>query len=491
MKRWIGILSAALFCLALLTGCRRYEPVMDLTEASKEESEPSGEEMTEETAVPAETQEEMISISSDQREPVKVKGIYLTANSAGSESRMDEIIGCIDRTELNAVVIDVKDDYGRVTFEMDAPTVNEIGAVKTYIGDMAGLAQKLKEHGIYMIARIPAFRDPYLAEQKPEWCLKRSDGSIYKDNQGNAWVNPYKREVWDYLIEISKKAGEAGFDEIQFDYVRFCTERGMDDVVFDEADTQGRDKTQIILEFIQYAYEELQAEGLFVSADVFGTIISSQVDADIVGQDYGEMAASLDYICPMIYPSHYGNGNFGVDYPDTKPYETILGALKGSRDALAGYEAEETAVVRPWLQDFTASYLEHYIQYGDEEIRAQIQAVYDAGYDEWILWSAANQYHYGGLLTPEAAEEEAQAIAESRAAKAEEESIAASLAAESEAASIAASAAASSEAASIEASIAAEQASIAVSEAAAAQASSIEASIGADQAGTETAAVSQ
>lgn len=429
MKRAIGFLLCLLIIFSVLTGCRRYEPIVDLAETAdgQPESEGGPEPDLGETAETdpqsvqdsSTTEESVISISNiPERTPVKVKGIYLTANTAGSSGRMDEIIGYLDQTELNAVVIDVKDDFGNVTFEMDSPAVNEIDAVKTYIRDIEGLAGKLKEHGVYMIARIPAFRDPYLAEKKPDWCLKLADGTIYKDNKGQAWVNPYKKEVWDYLVEIGKKAGEAGFDEIQFDYVRFCTERGMGDVVFEEEDTKGRDKTQIISEFIQYAYEELTAEGLFVSADVFGTIINSATDAQIVGQSYGEMSASLDYICPMIYPSHYGNGNFGVDYPDTKPYETILGALTGSKEELKKFETdgESQAVVRPWLQDFTASYLKHYIPYGDAEIRAQIQAVYDAGYDEWILWSAANRYHYGGLLTPEAAQAEEAAIAESRAA---------------------------------------------------------------------------
>lgn len=437
MKRKTALLLFLLFCMFSLTGCKRYDPIMDLTEEGQgrengdgtmgRSSEASGEGLTEGEALeagqiknrPESAREDgIIRISSKPgRNRVKVKGIYLSANTAGSSARMDEIIRYIDATELNTVVIDVKDDFGNVTFKMDSPVVNEIDAVKAYIGDMEALAKKLKEHNIYMIARIPAFRDPYLAEKKPEWCLKRSDGSIYKDNKGQAWVDPYKREVWEYLVEIGKKAGEVGFDEIQFDYVRFCTERGMDDVAFDDADTNGMDKPQIITEFIQYAYEELTGEGLFVSADVFGTIISSPTDAQTVGQVYGEMAANLDFICPMIYPSHYGNGNFGVDYPDTKPYETILGALEGSRRELKKFEAEgkKLATVRPWLQDFTASYLEHHIVYGDAEVRAQIQAVYDAGYDEWILWSAANRYHYGALLTPEEAKAQSAAMEESRA----------------------------------------------------------------------------
>ena len=234
-----------------------------------------------------------------------------------------------------------------------------------------------------------------------------ADGGIYRDNKGLAWVNPYCQEVWDYLVEVGKKAGEIGFSEIQFDYIRFAVDRTMKDVVFDPEDTKGRSKEEAITEFISYAYDALAREGLMVSADVFGTIIRSGEDAQAVGQDYGEMARHLDYLCPMIYPSHYGDGNFGIEHPDTQPYDTILNALKGSKDVLAKAKAENEngrqAIVRPWLQDFTASYLKNYIDYGDEQVRAQIQAVYDAGYDEWILWDAGVSYHYGGLLTPEEA----------------------------------------------------------------------------------------
>lgn len=412
MKRWV----LALLCAGALAGCKRYEPIATeppvLEAEIKEEmtediTEEIKEDITEETAALAveETEAEIrLEIEESQvikkAEPVKVKGIYLSAYVAGTESMVDNIIENIDRTELNAVVIDVKDDNGRITFDMDSPVVNEIGACEAHISDMEGLAKKLKDKGIYMIARVVAFRDPYLAEMKPEWSLKTADGQIYRDKKGLAWVNPYKKEVWDYLVEVGKEAKEAGFDEVQFDYIRFSTEKSMENVVFDENDTLGRDKITIINEFIDYAGTELEKAGLYVSADVFGTIIGSEIDAERVGQRYGDMAKHLDYICPMIYPSHYGDGNFGIEHPDTQPYDTILGALTKSKEDLAGYatEGERQAVVRPWLQDFTASYLEHYITYGDEEIRAQIQAVYDAGYEEWILWSAANKYHYGGLL---------------------------------------------------------------------------------------------
>ena len=419
MRKWI---AAGVLALAL-TGCTRYEPVEEFPDIEYD-STAATEAAQESTEAETEGGEEaVISISAyPERERVKVKGIYVSAYVAGTGDMIDRIIEQMDQTELNAMVIDVKDDQGRITFAMDSPTVNEIGASKVFINDMPALIQKLKDHNIYPIARVVAFRDPYLAEQKPEWSLHVADGGIYRDNKGLAWVNPYCQEVWDYLVEVGKKAGEIGFSEIQFDYIRFAVDRTMKDVVFDPEDTKGRSKEEAITEFISYAYDALAREGLMVSADVFGTIIRSGEDAQAVGQDYGEMARHLDYLCPMIYPSHYGDGNFGIEHPDTQPYDTILNALKGSKDVLAKAKAENEngrqAIVRPWLQDFTASYLKNYIDYGDEQVRAQIQAGYDAGYDEWILWDAGVSYHYGGLLTPEEAAREEQEIQESRAEEA-------------------------------------------------------------------------
>ncbi len=398
-------LSLLLVCIVLASGCGRYEraeePVtMPAPVVVARDQEEDGREQNTNKVVDKE-----IHIVTDpivtqpQRTPIKVKGIYISAYVAGTQNLMDEIIQHIDETEINAVVIDVKDDNGRITFSMDSPVVSEIGAVKRFIPDIEGLMKKLKEHNIYTIARVVAFRDPYLPEYKPELALKLPDGSIYRDSKGLAWVNPYKQEVWDYLVEVGIEASKAGFDEVQFDYIRFSTERGVNNVVYDEADTNGRSKKDIITEFIEYAYDRLADQGVFVAADVFGAIIGGGVDSDAVGQSYGDMADHLDYICPMIYPSHYGTGYFGIDHPDTRPYDTILAALKGSKEDLGDHGTKEgrKIVVRPWLQDFTASYLDYYIEYGDEEVRQQIQAVYDAGYDEWLLWSAACRYHWGGL----------------------------------------------------------------------------------------------
>ncbi len=416
----------------LLCSCRRYEPAaldpdfdpssvkettaidVSMDETLEENDEENGDELSD-AADDLKTDED------DTRNPVKVKGIYLASKPLANESFMSSFWDNMDNTELNAVVIDIKDDYGRITYDMHGVgMVDELGTVNAIIDDMPSLMKKFKEHGIYTIARIVSMRDPYIGSVKPEWCLTNPDGTVYKDNSGYTWINPYKTEYWDYLLDIGKACAADGFDEIQFDYIRFCTDKGASDCVFDEAETNGRDKISIITEAVEYLSSNLKKEGVFVSCDVFGTIILSQVDSRSVGQDYPQLALLADYMCPMIYPSHYSAGNFGLDMPDKHPYEAILGALKRSKIALgrAYVDGEKQALVRPWLQSFTASWLGsgNYIAYDAAAVRQEIQAVYDAGYDEWILWSASVNYSYDGLLSPQEAQEESERIAESRAA---------------------------------------------------------------------------
>ena len=413
MKRWL--FAFMLTGLLALMGCSRSAETETAEETPAMPEETAAEEETSGIKViegAGENNDRTVSVrivdgenpALPGRVPQKVRGIYITGPMSGSPEAFQNILDSAAGTEINTVVIDFKDDEGRITCQIDSPVVTEIGACRPYVKDIKSLIASLKERGLYVIARVVAFRDPYLAEQKPEWSLHLADGSLYRDRQGMAWVDPYRKEVWDYLVEVGTAAKEAGFDEVQFDYIRFSTESGMSDVVFDEAVTQGRSKMDVITEFITYAYENLASQGLFVSADVFGTIIGSEIDANAVGQSYTEMAMHLDYICPMIYPSHYSTGNFGIEHPDTQPYDTVLGALTKSREVLeAAAEADghvsSQAIVRPWLQDFTASYLGegNYISYGDAEVAVQIQAVKDAGYDEWMLWSAANRYHFGHL----------------------------------------------------------------------------------------------
>lgn len=421
---------------------------------------------------------------------VKVKGIYVSGPMAGTAG-MDNLIALVDRTELNALVIDVKNDDGYLTCELDVPLVEQIGSEKHYIKDLPALVQTCKEKNIYLIARVVAFKDPILAEKMPEWSLHNSDGSIFRDKSGLAWVNPYRKEVWEYLASVGEAAIKAGFDEVQYDYVRFSTDSRMKQVDFGDS-TKGRTKTEAISGFTLYASERIHAAGGRISADVYGVVIDSEEDQQIVGQNYVEMSRSLDAISPMIYPSHYGPYNYQIPVPDAQPYDTVLAAMQASKMVLAGLDpktgkkpvsadvsgndavdaaivggeavsgnnaadaaadsqstsgtpavsgndavqnaenaqaadgaqaAEDAAAktfalskeeiaqldpttgvqatVRPWLQDFTATWVKGHISYGPEEIRAQIQAVYDAGYEEWILWNAANRYTEGGLLTQE------------------------------------------------------------------------------------------
>lgn len=437
---------------------------------------------------------------------VKVKGIYVSGPMAGTAG-MDNLIGLVDRTELNALVIDVKNDDGYLTCELDVPLAEQIGSEKHYIKDLPALVQTCKEKNIYLIARVVAFKDPILAEKMPEWSLHNSDGSIFRDKSGLAWVNPYRKEVWEYLASVGEAAIKAGFDEVQYDYVRFSTDSRMKQVDFGDS-TKGRTKTEAISGFTLYASERIHAAGGRISADVYGVVIDSKEDQQIVGQNYMEMSRSLDAISPMIYPSHYGPYNYQIPVPDAQPYDTVLAAMQASKMVLAGLDpktgkkpdpadvsgndavdaaiaggeavsgnnaadaqdaedaaagsqstsgttsvsgndaaqkagdaqaadgaqaakgaqaAEDAAAktfalskeeiaqldpttgvqatVRPWLQDFTATWVKGHISYGPEEIRAQIQAVYDAGYEEWILWNAANRYTEGGLLTQEEEEQ--------------------------------------------------------------------------------------
>lgn len=351
-----------------------------------------------------ENRDESGALENARPEPVKVKGIYVSGPVAGV-GKMDELIDLVDRTELNAMVIDVKNDEGKVTYKMQSDLVQELEASVGYIPDIRELVAKCKEKNIYLIARIVAFRDPYLAEKKPEWAVHTKDGDVFRDRKGMAWVNPYEREIWDYLVEVASQAAEDGFDEVQFDYIRFSTDVKEEEVNYGP-EAESVDKIEIITDFTEYLYGKLAPQGVYVAADVFGTVIDNKKDQMIVGQDYVEMAANLDYICPMVYPSHYYNGAYGIAVPDAEPYASIYAAASSSARELGKAPEEKCAHVRLWLQSFTAGWVPGHISYGPQQIREQIKGAYDAGYEEWILWNAAVNYQPDSLLTPEEAEAE-------------------------------------------------------------------------------------
>ena len=321
--------------------------------------------------------------------PVKVKGIYVTGPAAGSE-RMEQLIDLVSSTELNTMVIDVKNDEGNLTYKMEVPDSANLEAGIRYVKDMPALVERLHQQGIYVIARIVCFKDPVLAAARPELALRLPTGKAVMDANGLAWVNPYKEEVWDYLCTLAECASRDGFDEIQFDYVRFPI--GNDANAADYGvDMSTYPREAGLTDFFDYASKRLHEKQIIFGADLFGTIIGSDVDRDRTGQNYTSIAEQTDAICPMIYPSHYANGTFGMNVPDQYPYETIANALQLSKEELGETDSPK-GVVRPWLQCFNAIWVDGHITYGSKEVHDQIQAVYDAGYEEWFLWHASNHY---------------------------------------------------------------------------------------------------
>lgn len=352
-----------------------------------EQAEPETEQSPEETL--------RAYLENDPRTPTEVKGIFITGAVAGTAHTMPALTQLVEDTSLNAMVIDIKNDAGEVTYKMGLPLSQEIGAEVRYVSDMPQLVRQLKEKNIYLIARIVAFKDPVLAEKKTEYAVKNADGTVFHDNNGLAWVNPYKEEVWDYLIDLSKEAAALGFDEIQYDYIRFSTAKGIADAYFGE-ESEGKTKQDAINGFLTKAYETLAPMGVYVSADVFGTIICNESDGKLIGQDYVEMAKHCDYICPMVYPSHYVNNAYGIAVPDAKPYELIRAAVadgeKKLSEARSLDEDVHLAKQRPWLQAFTATWVQGHISYQGQQLKDQIRGSADAGVQEWLLWNASNNY---------------------------------------------------------------------------------------------------
>lgn len=321
------------------------------------------------------------------REPVKVKGIYMSGSVFNSNSLFNNLRELVVQTELNALVIDMKDDMGYLTAPLDIPLSKEINA-RTHKG--ADIKENLKiiaENNIYPIARIVVFKDPTLAEGNPELSIKGSDGKPWRDRKGLAWVDPHNKEVWKYAVDVAKEAAKLGFREIQFDYVRFPTDGDVKSATYPFA--TGQKKEDVILDFLTYAREELEEYNVFLSADVFG-LTTLTLDDMGMGQKYEKIITQVDYICPMVYPSHYGPGNYGFANPNAYPYEIVYKSLL---DGLKKGEGTPV-IIRPWLQDFNLGSP----KYGAKEVRAQIQATYDVGLEEWILWNAGNKYTKAALL---------------------------------------------------------------------------------------------
>lgn len=351
--------------------------------------------------------------------PVKARGIYLTGHTVGLESRYRNLLEMVRSSELNAMVIDVKNDHGMMSYRSEIPIVDEIGANKSVpVKDMKAVLDELHAGGIFPIARIVVFKDPLLAEQRQAWAIRSKNGGVWRDRKGVAWIDPYEKKVWDYNIAIAREAALLGFSEIQFDYVRFPENaRQVEQETYHQAQNHLA-KDEVIREFLIYAREQLKDYHVYLSADVFGVIATSWGDTDRIGQTWEEISSYVDYICPMVYPSHYGPGYFGLAVPDAHPATTVKNALEDSIKRNASLKNH--AIIRPWLQNFTASWIKGNISYGSRQIREQIETAARLGIDEYLLWNANNNYQPEALLTAEEAEEKNREILNSRMERGED-----------------------------------------------------------------------
>lgn len=332
-------------------------------------------------------------LTDPQPDAPKVKGIYVTAYSAGG-SRMEQLLALLDKTELNSMVIDIKDDAGYITYKTDNAELLQMGKPQPFIGDINKLMERLKKHDVYPIARIVVFKDSVLAKKNPNLSFVNTDGSVWKNKGGDSFVNPYNEAVWKYNVDIAKEAAKLGFKEIQFDYVRFPEgfEKRADSLKYTKS---SRPRVEIIADFVKYAKSELSPLGVRVSVDIFGYAASVPA-AEGIGQDFVKISKNVDVISPMVYPSHYSTGWFDVKEPDMNPYATIKGSMVDTHKKLNPLGSYKP-VIRPWIQDFTASWLGsgHYVKYGKKQVEDQIRALKDQKVDEYLLWNANNRYTSG------------------------------------------------------------------------------------------------
>lgn len=345
--------------------------------------------------------------------PGIVKAIYLTGWSAGTPSRVERSIALVKRTELNAVVIDIKDYSGYVSYLMDVPLVHEIGADREIrIVRPNALVKKLHDNGIYVIGRITVFQDPILAKAKPEWALQDSvTGDIWKDRKGLGWMDPKAKPVWDYTREIAKDALARGFDEINFDYIRFASDGDLSRAKYPFWNGT-TSKHGAIREF--FAYLRTSLPDAKISADLFGLSTVNKDDLGI-GQVLEDAYEYFDFVSPMVYPSHYANGFIGLQNPGAYPYEVMkysLDQARKRREAFVFSLASTTKIslaeasrkvgtLRPWIQDFDLG-----AEYTPEMVRKEFKAVYDAlgvsssstnparaeSYGGWYIWDPSNAY---------------------------------------------------------------------------------------------------
>ena len=324
--------------------------------------------------------------------PPVVRGLYVNRWAAISR-KMWNLIDIAKRTEVNALVIDVKDDRGYVLYRSSVPLARAIGADTVNpmpLSRLRAVLDTMRANGILPIARIVVVKDPLLAQAKREWAVKRrSDGKPWLDARGNPWLDPHQRGVWEYAADLAAEAVKYGFSEVQFDYVRFPDDpRLIRQASFPLAN--GRERDEVIRQQLGYLRSRVNPLGVPMAIDVFGLTTTNTTDMGI-GQRWEQFADQADVVLPMTYPSHYGRGTYGIARPNANPYDVIDHALA---DGIArNRNVPNAAEIVPWYQDFTLG-APHY---GAKQVRAQMQAGYDHGIRSWILWNPGSRYTLSAL----------------------------------------------------------------------------------------------
>ncbi len=340
--------------------------------------------------------------------PKPVKALYMTSWIAGRPDLRERVLNIIYETEVNSVVIDIKDDTGRISFQVYDPTLIKVGSEELRIADLREFIKRLHERGVYVIGRVSSFQDPHMVKLHPEWAVKRkSDGGIWKDRKGLSWIDPGTKEMWEYLALIGRESYRAGFDEINYDYIRFPSDGDMTNIAYPYSGTGGTfSKPEIVKNYFAYLVPKLKSPEFIgdgknvpiVSADLFGMTTTASVGNDLnIGQVFENAIYYFDYVAPMVYPSHYPPHFEGYVNPNTVPYEIVKTAMDGAVSKIQSLATTSPAYdykkVRPWLQDF-----DYGGEYGVAEVQAQIKATYDAGLDSWMIWDPNNKYTRGAYL---------------------------------------------------------------------------------------------
>jgi hypothetical protein len=315
-----------------------------------------------------------------ERHHVDIHGLYMTGWTAGSD-QFYHLVDYMVASGLNAAVIDVQDDDGLTSWEVAVPLAREIGANEQKITDIASRIAYLKQKGIYTVGRIVVYADPLLGSKRPEMAIQGGD---FVDTRGIRWPDPYNQEVWAYKVAIAKEAVAAGFDEIQFDYIRFPEHR----IPGYNAGVPVTKRVGAVESFLRYAVDQLHPLGAFVSADLFGLTTTVDPGDDMeIGQDYGRIAQIVDYVWPMVYPSHYAPGTYGLTDPNQAPGRVVYESLVGAQKRTDGLPRQKH---RPWIQDFNYGKA-----YTAADIEDQIQGLAEAGIYQWVLWDPSNRYTRG------------------------------------------------------------------------------------------------